>query len=65
MSEDDDAIRMRAYQLWELAGRPEGQHDEHWRQAIAELTPAAPTVAPVKKAPRGRRSYPGQEIPLE
>lgn len=33
----DDAIRRRAHALWELEGRPEGQAEEHWRRARAEI----------------------------
>lgn len=34
---DDDKIRVRAYELWEAAGRPDGDHEGHWHQARAEL----------------------------
>ena len=27
------AIREKAYAIWETCGRPDGQADEHWRQA--------------------------------
>jgi hypothetical protein len=37
MNESDDAIRLRAYALWERDGRPDGQHETHWKQALAEL----------------------------
>jgi len=43
MSGNDDAIRNRARQLWEAEGRPEGRHEDHWRQAQQELK-AAPTA---------------------
>lgn len=36
----DDNIRrarLRAYLIWERAGRPEGQDIEHWRQAEKEV----------------------------
>ena len=26
-------IHERAYALWQSEGRPEGRHEEHWRQA--------------------------------
>ena len=29
----DDNIRAKAYELWEQAGRPEGQEAEHWAEA--------------------------------
>jgi hypothetical protein len=37
--EGDDAMdrdqqqRERAYKIWEDEGRPEGQHEDHWRRA--------------------------------
>ena len=31
-----ERIKARAYQIWEEHGRPEGRHDEHWRQAEEE-----------------------------
>ena len=33
----DDAIRQRAYQIWEREGRPQGRDFEHWVQAQVEL----------------------------
>ena len=35
--QDHDAIRLRAYQIWESNGRPEGEHQSHWHQALKEL----------------------------
>jgi Protein of unknown function (DUF2934) len=32
----DDAIRRRAYRIWQDAGSPHGGEKEHWRQAEAE-----------------------------
>jgi len=29
----DDEIRKTAYKRWEDEGRPEGQHERHWREA--------------------------------
>lgn len=33
----EERIRHRAYEIWESAGRPEGEHDAHWAQARAEI----------------------------
>jgi hypothetical protein len=41
-----DAVALRAYQLWEAAGRPAGRDAEHWLQAEAELRRAGQLVAP-------------------
>ena len=34
----EDAIRARAYQLWEAAGRPVGEDVTYWLEAEQELT---------------------------
>ncbi len=34
---EEDKIRDRAYQLWDMAGQPEGQEQEFWYQAEREL----------------------------
>lgn len=34
---ETEATRTRAYEIWEREGRPTGQHESHWRQALAEL----------------------------
>jgi hypothetical protein len=32
-----DQIRMRAHELWKLAGQPEGREQEFWYEAEREL----------------------------
>jgi Protein of unknown function (DUF2934) len=44
MSSIEEAVRRRAYELWEEAGQPEGRSDEFWFAAIAELEGKPPTV---------------------
>jgi len=39
--EKEEAIRRRAYALWEKAGRPEGDHHSHWEQASREFEAVA------------------------
>jgi hypothetical protein len=34
----EDDVRARAHALWELAGKPEGQREEFWREAERELS---------------------------
>lgn len=34
---DTERISLRAYEIWEAAGRPAGKDREHWEQAQAEL----------------------------
>ena len=36
-SPGEQAIRERAYQIWQQAGALDGSHDEHWAQAESEL----------------------------
>jgi hypothetical protein len=50
-------LRIRAYEIWESEGRPDGREGEHWNQAVRELASLASTPdhaseskAPVKKA---------------
>jgi hypothetical protein len=50
----EDAVRARAYQIWEEEGRPEGQHELHWRRAMEWL--ASQTPAPAKAQSRAKAS---------
>lgn len=37
MAISEEAVRLRAYQLWQNEGEPEGRALEHWQQAQSEL----------------------------
>lgn len=37
MSDRDERIKQRAYEIWEQQGRPEGKEHEHWQQAAEEF----------------------------
>jgi len=37
LDEREQAIRERAYAIWEQDGRPEGRNLAHWSQAEAEI----------------------------
>jgi hypothetical protein len=39
-----ELIRLRAYEIWERSGYPDGLDKEHWEQAEQELLDAAPAV---------------------
>ena len=39
----EQAIRERAYAIWEEEGRPEGRHLDHWLRAEAEIKLASST----------------------
>jgi Protein of unknown function (DUF2934) len=45
MSSAEEAVRRRAYELWEQAGHPEGRSEEFWHAAVAELEGKPPTFA--------------------
>lgn len=32
-----ERIRVRAHEIWERQGRPDGRHEEHWDQACREI----------------------------
>jgi hypothetical protein len=34
----EERVRQRAHELWEQAGRPEGQQEQHWQQAFQEIS---------------------------
>jgi hypothetical protein len=49
MSNYDD-IAKRAYELWEKAGKPEGQETEHWLQAENEVAQRGESKGVMKRA---------------
>jgi len=50
----EQAIRNRAYAIWEDKGRPDGEHLDHWRQAIKEVERVKETPeTPADAAPGG------------
>ncbi len=67
MQLEPQSISIRAYQLWEEEGRPNGRDQAHWFEAERELqelqrgSPAAPPLVSIADAPsqpsrrRGRR----------
>ena len=46
MKDQDEAVRRRAYQIWEQSGRPDGEHEAHWQRALEELGLANPARQP-------------------
>jgi hypothetical protein len=52
----EDAIRQRAYFMWEADGRPDGKHDHYWSRAHQEATQAyaEATANGVAKAGKGK-----------
>ena len=49
----DREIRLRAYQIWEAAGRPDGRALNHWLAAEAQLR-GADENGEVQPSPRSR-----------
>lgn len=35
--EEVQAARTLAYHIWQREGRPDGEHESHWHQALREL----------------------------
>ncbi len=58
----DDAIRERAYYLWEADGKPAGRDQYYWHLAQAELStaPSVEAAAPVKKT-RAKAAKPASD----
>ena len=47
-----ERVRERAYQIWEIEGRPYGRHMDHWLRAEAECQVSEPAT------PKKRRAAP-------
>lgn len=55
MSENEEHIRRRAYEIWEQEGKPQGEDLNHWVCALQEIGAKAESqpgkaAAPAKKA---------------
>ena len=68
MDSREERVRTRAYELWEQAGRPHGQHHDHWEQASRELVsdetgedPVPVDSTPARDAETGRNSIADQD----
>jgi hypothetical protein len=49
--QDEERVRQRAHEIWEEAGRPDGQHDAHWEQACREIEAESDEPSGVVDAP--------------
>ena len=58
----EDAIRQRAYFLWEADGRPDGRGDHYWHLALEEAQRAAakPVKTPARKAAAPKSEKPAK-----
>jgi hypothetical protein len=56
----NELIKQRAYAIWEEEGRPDGRHDDHWKQASQEVhgLEDAPKIVkkPAHVAPAGKKA---------
>ncbi|MBX9457302.1 MAG: DUF2934 domain-containing protein [Rhizobium sp.] len=54
----DQLIQQRAYAIWEREGRPDGRHDQHWKQAAQEMhgleDAQTSAIKPSYSAPAGK-----------
>ncbi len=46
-----DQIRIRAHQLWELAGKPDGRHEEFWYEAEKEIKRESEDLSAIAQRP--------------
>lgn len=49
--DDAELMRVRAHQIWEREGRPQGREHEHWAEAARELA-AEVAIAPAVRPDR-------------
>ena len=47
-SDWQERIRQRAQAIWEREGRPEGRHEDHWREAEKEIAAEDSGAAPAR-----------------
>jgi hypothetical protein len=59
----DEAIRKRAYHIWEREGRPHGRDFEHWVRAQVELVAEAGSNRGTRPAPSPARARAGYAKP--
>jgi hypothetical protein len=46
-----DQIRIRAHELWELAGKPDGRHEEFWYEAEKEIKRESEDLSAIAQRP--------------
>jgi hypothetical protein len=55
---DEHRIRLRAYEIWEEEGRPDGRAEDHWRMAKWQLEGAPDEVERLERE-LGHEDEPG------
>ena len=57
----EERIRQRAHEIWEREGRPEGREQQHWYQALEEITVEEEgSLSSAGRKIRNRSPYPPQ-----
>ena len=46
-----EKIRIRAHELWELAGKPDGRHEEFWYEAEKEIKRESEDLSAIAQRP--------------
>jgi hypothetical protein len=46
-----EQIRVRAHELWELAGKPDGRHEEFWYEAEKEIKRESEDLSAIAQRP--------------
>lgn len=62
MNIDERRVRELAHQIWESEGRPDGQHERHWRMALSLAAAEAGKAAPESYEPVQPR-FEGEQEP--
>ncbi|WEW96494.1 DUF2934 domain-containing protein [Pseudomonas nitroreducens] len=62
MKIDERRVRELAYQIWESEGRPDGQHERHWRMALSLAAAEAGEAVPENEEPVQPR-FEGEQEP--
>jgi len=65
MTDREQQLRDKAYQIWQTEGEPHGRDKDHWDEAERTLAPAADADATAREtaAPTGEDYQPGGEAP--
>jgi len=61
---DYEKVALRAYHIWNDAGRPDGRHQEHWLQAEAEIREQLNAAASKAKTPAKKKATAQKELGL-
>ena len=59
----EETIRKSAYQKWEADGRPDGDHQKHWRDAESEFSTIEGEQLPDREEREEDASTPSSDLP--